>query len=84
MHVYLILYLWHAAGIGNGGAGGFALTIMPMPSIAACEKVGSAAKLMADDELRGGWGGQPSRSRPTAYRCIAVSPDSGPEGQAAK
>lgn len=74
--VYLILYLWHAdvSHTYRGGTGGPALTIQQVPTIAACEQLGRAAKELAD-------GLRPApvaitidsmNSPPAAYRCITI------------
>lgn len=81
--VFLVLYLWHGAREGNSGLGGPQLLVQPMPSVAACEAVGRAAKEMADGQrpyptasftLDNGW--QPlyrtSYSLPAVYRCVEV------------
>lgn len=78
--VFLILYLWHAAGVDDysGGSGGPALTITQMPSIAACEDVGRLAKETADaaapEYPNAGRGYSRFRFtvKPAVYRCVEV------------
>lgn len=85
--VYLILYLWHASGRAGdyaGGIGGLGMTITQMPSLAACEAVGAAAKQIADaqrpEPVAGNRVGEGSYARwvrfespPAVYRCIEVN-----------
>ena len=88
--MFLIMYLWNAASRCESGncahaAGGPALQVVPMPSIAACEAVGSSAKQMIDALRpapvpaaggnrrfeRSDWIAM--ESPPTAFRCVEVS-----------
>jgi hypothetical protein len=69
MKIWLILYLWHAGHAQNGGAGGPAFTITQMPSFAACEVVGKAAKQMVDQQGALVWGGY-GHVQPVTYRCV--------------
>lgn len=85
MHYFLILYLWHGAGVNNSSAGGPSLTVTSAPSLAVCEQLGAAAKKLAD-ELSGAARVPGSRScggvfgnsdgwcgtRPAEYRCVAL------------
>lgn len=64
--VYLILYLYH----GSYRAGGPVLTITPMPSLAACEVVGQAAKALSDANAPG----PGDHFGPvSAFRCVEVA-----------
>lgn len=70
--VFLILYLWH-----GGTRGGPAITVAPMPSLAACQQVGTQAKTLADSQPREhereGWGiASEGDFRPAVFRCIEV------------
>jgi 3-hydroxy-3-methylglutaryl CoA synthase len=80
--VFLIMYLWNAASRCDSGAcahaaGGPALQVVEMPSLAACESVGAAAKQMVDvsrpdPSLSRAWD-KPMMSPPTAFRCVEVA-----------
>ena len=79
--VYLILYLWHAGSFvttsGGGANGGPVLTLQQMPSMAACEAVGTSAKGLADSQRQSAPAGIRSdspglASPPAVYRCIEV------------
>ncbi len=76
--VFLIVYLWHAtnhrADYNQGGTGGPAISIHKMPSLAACEAVGKAAKELTDSKgPTASIEPEAFHSAPTVYRCIEVS-----------
>ena len=79
MYIFLILYLWHGQGGGTASSGGPSMTITAMPSIAVCERVGAAAKKLADAKVSWNCGsgifqdgyGRCS-SQPAEFRCITV------------
>ena len=77
--IFLILYFWHAdAGIKRNVhddslamLGGASLQIHTMPSMAACELVGSTAKALADKGAPAGdLPAIPRLSLPLSYRCV--------------
>jgi hypothetical protein len=77
--IFLILYFWHAdAGIKRNPTtdslamlGGASLQIHAMPSMAACELVGSTAKALADKGAPAGdLPAIPRLSLPLSYRCV--------------
>jgi hypothetical protein len=70
--VFLIMYLWHTAGGGNSAVGGPAMTVVPMPSLVVCEKVGAVAKTFADQRVTKGDWNTYHASLPAEYRCIEV------------
>lgn len=76
--VFLVLYLWHGAKEGYAGLGGPQLVVQAMPSLAACEAVGSAAKQLADNSRpypAESYHGDLYRSSvaiPAVYRCVEV------------
>lgn len=70
--VYLILYLYHSHWGGSASTGGPSITVAPMPSLAACEAVGTQAKSLADSRIPD-VGGNIWRSIPAVYRCIEVA-----------
>jgi len=72
---YLVMYLWHIAGYGNSAVGGSSMTITPMPSLAACEKVGAIAKAFADQQAvfqtdPFGGEGPSNKSKPAQFACF--------------
>jgi hypothetical protein len=71
--VFLIMYLWHTAGGGQSSIGGPAMTVVPMPSLVVCEKVGAVAKAFADQRgiPKNFWSGN-AATLPAEYRCIEV------------
>ncbi len=82
--VFLIMYLWHAnQAIHNGQPnttiamnGGPVFLFERMPSLAACEAVGAAAKDLADRSIPrwedGDYHHVSSMSTPASFRCISV------------
>lgn len=84
MSAFLIIYLWHASGVGGvaGGTGGPVFQVVPMPSIAVCETVGMAAKELADGQRlepvegplfeasKGDIRWATLHSPPMVYRCV--------------
>ncbi len=72
--VFLIMYLWHDENAGRSSVGGPSLSVVPMPSIAICEKVGAVAKVFADQHQPTSfrlWSNS-NLSKPAEYRCIEV------------
>jgi len=76
------MYLWNAAARCNAGscahaAGGQAFQMVAMPSLAACEAVGSAAKQMIDQYRPDPTGirawSQVFESPPTVFRCVEIA-----------
>lgn len=81
--VFLILYFWHGEIAVKQNphddvlslAATPVMQVLPMPTLAACEVVGAAAKQLIDAAAPGN---EPDRtlprvSRPAQFRCVAVS-----------